>query len=92
MLEKIDDFLNYLSLEKGSPPNTLIAYQNDLTQFVRFLNERGALGIKSWDDVDRDMIIAYILAPHISQLPVGHGCAQYQEYGKGELYNDQNSS
>jgi integrase/recombinase XerD len=61
MLEKIKDFLNFLSLEKGSPPNTLIAYRNDLTQFARFLNERDALEVKSWDEVDKDTIIAYIL-------------------------------
>lgn len=61
MLEKLEDFLNYLSLEKGSPHNTLIAYRNDLTQLATFLSEGDAFEIKSWDDVDKDMIIAYIL-------------------------------
>ncbi|MFQ5812878.1 MAG: site-specific tyrosine recombinase [Anaerolineae bacterium] len=61
MLEKIEDFLNYLSLEKGSPRNTLIAYRNDLTQLARFLNEQDSFEVKSWDEVDKDMIIAYIL-------------------------------
>jgi integrase/recombinase XerD len=61
MLEKIEDFLNFLALEKGSPHNTLIAYRNDLTQLARFLNERHTFEVKSWDDVDKDMIIAYIL-------------------------------
>jgi integrase/recombinase XerD len=61
MLEKVEDFLNYLSLEKGSPHNTLIAYRNDLTQLARFLSRRDTFEIKSWDDVDKDMIIAYIL-------------------------------
>jgi len=61
MLEKIEDFLNYLSLEKGSPRNTLIAYRNDLTQIARYLANQETFEIKSWDDVDKDMIIAYIL-------------------------------
>ncbi len=61
MLEKLEDFLNYLSLEKGSPHNTLIAYRNDLTQLVTFLSKRDTFEVKSWDDVDKDMIIAYIL-------------------------------
>jgi len=61
MLEKIEDFLNYLSLEKGSPRNTLIAYRNDLAQLARFLNEQDSIEVKSWDEVDKDMIIAYIL-------------------------------
>ena len=65
MLKKIEDFLNFLSLEKGSPQNTLIAYQNDLTQLARFLNEQDSFEVKSWDDVDKDMIIAYIL--HIKE-------------------------
>jgi integrase/recombinase XerD len=61
MLQKVEDFLNYLSLEKGSPRNTLIAYRNDLTQLTRFLNRQDAFEIESWDEVDKDMIIAYIL-------------------------------
>ena len=61
MLEKIEHFLNYLSLEKGSPHNTLIAYRNDLGQLTEFLNRHDTFGIKSWGDVDKDMIIAYIL-------------------------------
>lgn len=61
MLEKVEDFLSHLSLEKGSPHNTLIAYRNDLTQLARFLSRRGTFEVKSWDDVDKDMIIAYIL-------------------------------
>lgn len=65
MLKKIEDFLNFLSLEKGSPRNTLIAYRNDLTQLARFLNEQDSFEVKSWDEVDKDMIIAYIL--HIKE-------------------------
>jgi len=61
MLEKIEDFLNYLSLEKGSPRNTMIAYRNDLAQLTRYLDNQEACEVKSWDEVDKDMIIAYIL-------------------------------
>ena len=61
MLKKIEDFLDYLALEKGSPPNTLIAYRNDLTQLLTFLDERDSFEAKSWDNVDKDLIIAYIL-------------------------------
>jgi integrase/recombinase XerD len=61
MLEKIEHFLNYLSVEKGSPYNTLVAYRNDLTQIAEFLSGRDTFEVKSWDDVDKDMIIAYIL-------------------------------
>lgn len=61
MLETIEDFLNFLALEKGSPPNTLVAYRNDLTQLARYLDNQDTFEVKSWDEVDKDMIIAYIL-------------------------------
>ncbi|MBM4464850.1 MAG: site-specific tyrosine recombinase XerD [Chloroflexi bacterium] len=61
MLEKIEDFLNLLSLEKGSPRNTLIAYRNDLTQLARYLNRQHTFEVKSWDEVNKDIIVAYIL-------------------------------
>ncbi len=61
MLEKIEDFLNYLEVEKGSPRNTLIAYRNDLTQLAEFLDEDDSIEVESWDEVDKDMIVAYIL-------------------------------
>jgi integrase/recombinase XerD len=61
MREKIEDFLNHMAVEKGSPRNTLIAYQNDLTQLARFLEEQDTGQAKSWDEVDKDLIIGYIL-------------------------------
>ena len=35
----IDSFLNYLRFEKRFSPHTIISYQNDLTQFEKFLKE-----------------------------------------------------
>jgi len=61
MREKIQDFLNHMAVEKGSPRNTLIAYRNDLTQLARFFEEQGTGQAESWDEVDKDMIISYIL-------------------------------
>ncbi len=61
MLKKVEDFLNYLSLEKGSPHNTLIAYRNDLTQLTTFINGWDKAEVKSWNEVDKDIILAYIL-------------------------------
>jgi integrase/recombinase XerD len=61
MLEKIKVFLNYLEVEKGSPQNTLTAYRNDLTQLLEYLNEQEAIEVESWGEVDRDILIAYIL-------------------------------
>lgn len=61
MREKIEEFLHHLAVEKGSPQNTLIAYRNDLNQLVKFLEEQDMGPVQSWDQVDKDMIINYIL-------------------------------
>lgn len=61
MREKIEEFLDHMAVEKGSPQNTLIAYRNDLNQLVRFLEEQEIGQVRSWDQVDKDMIINYIL-------------------------------
>ncbi len=61
MRDKIEDFLNYLAVEKGSPRNTLVAYRNDLNQLVQFLTDPANFGVKSWAEVDRDMIVSFIL-------------------------------
>jgi integrase/recombinase XerD len=61
MREKIEEFLNHMAVEKGSPQNTLIAYRNDLNQLVKFLEEQDTAQVQSWDQVDKDMIINYIL-------------------------------
>jgi integrase/recombinase XerD len=36
VLDRVEDFLHYLSAERGSSKNTIDAYRNDLTSFARF--------------------------------------------------------
>ncbi len=63
MRDKITGFLSYLQLEKGLSPNTLFAYQNDLSQLATFmetrLEEQGKPA--QWTDVDRQVLLSYIL-------------------------------
>lgn len=61
MREKIQEFLNFMALEKSSPQNTLAAYRNDLNQLTEFLTDPATCGVESWDEVDKDMIVSYIL-------------------------------
>lgn len=55
----VDDFLDYLSVEKGLSPNTREAYGRDLRKFVEFLGRRG---VKDVDGVTRRHITDYLMA------------------------------
>jgi integrase/recombinase XerD len=59
MQENIQAFLMFLDTEKGYADNTIAAYRNDLTQFLRYLEEKDS--ISSWAEVDKDTIISYVL-------------------------------
>jgi len=58
MLAKIDDFLNFLTVEKGYSKNTIDAYRNDLSQFAKFSERQG---LDDWKQVTKDHLIAFIL-------------------------------
>jgi integrase/recombinase XerD len=59
MQENIQSFLKFLDTEKGYADNTIAAYRNDLTQFLRYLE--GKDEISSWAQVDKDTVISYVL-------------------------------
>jgi len=62
MQERIQDFLNFLDTEKGYADNTIAAYRNDLTQFLRYVEEQNQGSEQSsWSQVDRDTTINYVL-------------------------------
>jgi len=62
MQEQIQQFLDYLVAEKGYSHNTLAAYQNDLNQFLVFLQQLPSeQRPDSWNKVTRDHIVSYIL-------------------------------
>jgi len=41
----LDEFINYLTVEKGLSKNTLIAYRTDITHFIEWLDARGRTNI-----------------------------------------------
>ena len=59
MNDPLDEFLSFLSAEKGASNNTVAAYRNDLRQLATYMKpkEDG----KSWEKVDRVIIQDFIL-------------------------------
>lgn len=61
MEQNIDQFLRFLSVEKGFSPNTLSAYRNDLSQFATFVEEKNGPSAATPAAVDRETILSYLL-------------------------------
>ena len=63
MRQAVDNFLNYLAVEKGFSPNTIAAYRNDLNQLVSFIEEEAARrgSIPPWASFDRQSMLSYLL-------------------------------
>jgi integrase/recombinase XerD len=57
LIDLIDDFNGYLTVERGASPNTVSAYRRDLRLYTDFLLDRG---VRSPDAVRRDDVGAWI--------------------------------
>ncbi len=57
----INDFLEFLLVERAASANTLMAYEHDLRQLAQYLRERlGQPGEIPWRAVDRTMVSRFI--------------------------------
>jgi len=60
--DKVQEFLDYLLVEKGYSDNTIVAYRNDLSQLVAFLtDDRQQPECIDWKTIDKDTIINFVL-------------------------------
>lgn len=57
MKEFIEDFLNYLSVERGLAENTLLAYRRDLSKYSAYLKKQGIDDAKR---VQKDMVTEFM--------------------------------
>ena len=62
--QRIEGFLDYMTVERGVSPNTVAAYRADLTQMREFLESR-ADETTTWGDVDDGAVSEYVL--HLSE-------------------------
>ena len=53
MKEFIDEFMNYLSVERGLAKNTLLAYRRDLAKYIDYLTQKG---VKTGNGVSREHV------------------------------------
>ncbi len=58
MKELLDEFINYLSVEKGLSKNTIASYRTDLLSFLNYLESKGFSNIEK---IKRDNITVYLL-------------------------------
>jgi integrase/recombinase XerD len=57
MKTRVEEFLHYLTVEKGYSEHTIAAYSNDLTQFLAFLEDQD---VPSWGQVGRAHILSFV--------------------------------
>lgn len=58
MKELVEEFLNYLSIERGLSKNTITSYRADLASFLNYLESKGFSNIES---IKRDEIRNYLM-------------------------------
>ena len=57
MIELIDQFLDYLSIEKGLSKNTIVSYRQDLIKFIEYLKSRNVTKVQ---DVTKHSVSKYL--------------------------------
>ncbi len=57
MTEFIEEFINYLSVERGLAHNTLLAYRRDLSKYIQYLASRG---IRASSQIKKDHVTSYM--------------------------------
>jgi len=67
---EIHDFLSYLTIERGSSPNTVSAYRRDLRSYVEFLAERNVSSPRSANQDDVVGFIAHLRGGGLSPATI----------------------
>jgi integrase/recombinase XerD len=60
MDDELDNFLNFLTVEKGASPHTVAAYSSDLTQLIEFLETGTRPAVTGWKEVGVDHLSRFV--------------------------------
>ena len=71
MTALIEEFINYLSVERGLARNTLLAYRRDLTSYTKFLLKKN---IRDADQVKREDVVNYMYERKNKKMSVTSIC------------------
>ena len=55
----VDQYINYLVLEKGLSENTIESYSRDISRYVKYLIQKG---VKQISDADTPLILTYLIS------------------------------
>jgi integrase/recombinase XerD len=61
MHQLIDEYLNFMAVEKGASPNTIDGYSRDLNRYAGFVEERG---VREISGIGTEDVIAYLASLH----------------------------
>ena len=64
MREDVKRFLEYMTVERGVSPNTLVAYRNDLNQLTEYLETSHPEDNFGWSEVVGEIMTSYLLHLH----------------------------
>jgi len=64
MREDVKRFLEYMTVERGVTPNTLVAYRNDLNQLLEYLETSLPEDNLGWEEVLGEIMTSYLLRLH----------------------------
>ncbi|MHB8091488.1 MAG: site-specific tyrosine recombinase XerD [Syntrophales bacterium] len=65
MYSLIDEYLNFMIVEKGASPNTIDGYSRDLLRYAKFTTQRGVVGL---GPIGAEDVVAYLTFLHASGL------------------------
>lgn len=82
MRSQADDFLGYMTVERGASPNTIAAYRRDLVTYADFLLDRGVTAPDAVRREDVTAFVAFLQASGLAPASVERKAAAVKSFHK----------